>query len=143
MIVSAAAYGHNRMQVTVTTAEGEPAFLSLPLPVREPPKDRMINISGLQVRIVDERYEERNAEGKLVSPQDYLRKVRSELQTVCASLFELRARWSDPARRRELLAELERRRAVQLVPGLLRDVQCPGTRGAAPPGRTVHPGRRG
>jgi type I restriction enzyme R subunit len=53
--------------------------------------------------------EERDAGGKLVSPQDYLRKVRAELQTVCASLFELRARWSDPARRRELLAELERR----------------------------------
>ena len=69
----------------------------------------MINVSGLQVRIVDERYEERNAEGKLVSPQDYLRKVRAELQVVCASLFELRARWSDPVRRRELLAELERR----------------------------------
>ncbi len=109
VIVSAAAYGHNRMQMTVTTAEEQPAFLSLPLSKREPPKDRMINVSGLQVRIVDERYEERNAEGKLVSPQDYLRKVRAELQMVCASLFELRARWSDPVRRRELLAELEQR----------------------------------
>jgi type I restriction enzyme R subunit len=109
VIVTAAAYGHNRMQVTVTTAEGQPAFLSLPLLKREPPKDRMINVGGLQVRIVDERYEERDAEGRLVSPEDYLRKVRAELQVVCASLFELRARWSDPTRRRELLAELERR----------------------------------
>ena len=32
VIVTAAAYGHNRTQVTVTTAEGQPAFLSLPLP---------------------------------------------------------------------------------------------------------------
>lgn len=107
--VSASAYGHAKVQVSVQTVQGQPTILSLPLPKREPQKDRKVKVTNLIVTIVDEQYEERNAEGKLVSPQDYLCKVRTELTIVCANLFELRARWSDPERRKVLLKELESR----------------------------------
>jgi type I restriction enzyme R subunit len=59
------------------------------------------------VRIVDEKYEERDAVGNLVSPQDYLKKVRQELRKVCVSLLELRNMWMDPQRRKKLLRDME------------------------------------
>ena len=121
IIVSAAAYGHNRVQQTLTIVEGPPAVLRLELPKRQPPKERMIRVTGLTVQIVDERYEERDAEGNLVSPQDYLSKVKQEIVGVCASLFELRACWSDPVRRRELLDSLEQRQvALDVLTAILQ-----------------------
>jgi len=112
LTVFASAYGHARMQSTVVTVEGQPVILQLALDRRQPPKERMIRVTGVDVQIVDERYEERDASGRLVSPQDYIAKVRDEILTVCASLFELRARWSDPVRRRELLDVLEQRQVA-------------------------------
>lgn len=107
--VIASAYGHAKAQTSVTTAADKPVNLTLQLKRREKPKDKMIRVSGLNVKIVDERYEERDASGNLVSPQDYLKKVRAEIVGVCASLLELRARWSDPQRRTELLQTLEQK----------------------------------
>ena len=49
----------------------------------------MIRVSGLEVHIVDEKYEERDAKGNLISPEDYLKKVRKEIIEVCSSLLEL------------------------------------------------------
>jgi len=112
ILVTVSAYGHARVQTTMELVQGQPAMLSFALEERQPPKERMIRVTGLQVQIVDERYEERDAQGNLVSPQDYLKKVRAEIQEVCASLLELRARWSDPARRRELLESLEQRQVA-------------------------------
>lgn len=58
---------------------------------------------------MDEVYEERDADGNLVTPEDYLRKVRQELLSACNSMVELQQAWVDKARRDELLATLESR----------------------------------
>jgi len=117
--ITVSAYGYNKQQQTVWTEAGQPNILQFSLKLREKPREKMIRVTGLDVKIVDERYEERNAQGNLVSPQDYLRKVRAEILSVCASLFELRARWSDRARRAELLAALEQR---QVALDVLREI---------------------
>ena len=70
---------------------------------------------------MDEKYEERDAQGNLVSPQDYLKKVRQEIIQVCSSLMELRSRWIDPERRHELLERLEERQvAVEVLAEILK-----------------------
>jgi len=107
VIVTASAYGHKKFQISVTINPEKPSILSIQLKPSQPPRNKMIRVSGLEVHIVDEKYEERDAQGNLVSPQDYLKKVRKEIIQVCSSLLELRNRWSEPERRRELLAKLE------------------------------------
>jgi type I restriction enzyme R subunit len=127
VLVTVTAYGYARAQTTMDLAPEQPALRSFTLEERQPPKERMILVTGLQVHIVEERYEERDARGNLVSPQDYLQKVRAEIQEVCASLLELRAQWSDPARRQELLASLEQRQvALDVLTEILQrpDVDC-------------------
>lgn len=107
VVVTASAYGHKKIQTTITIAQGTPSILPIQLKPSQPPKEKMIRVSGLEVHIVDEKYEERDAQGNLVSPQDYLKKVRKEIIQVCSSLLELRSRWCDPERRKALLHQLE------------------------------------
>jgi type I restriction enzyme R subunit len=121
VIVTVSAYGHKKTSSTVTVCEGVPSILSFELKRTQPPKDKMIRVSGLTVHIVDEKYEERDAKGNLVSPQDYLKKVRKEIIQVCSSLLELRTRWCDPDRRRELLARLEEHQvAIDVLAEILK-----------------------
>ncbi len=121
VIVTTSAYGHRKSSATLSIVQGAPRILTVPLKPTQPPKDKMIHVSGLKVRIVDEKYEERDAQGNLVSPQDYLKKVRREIIQVCSSLMELRSRWTDPERRRELLQRLEERQvAVEVLAEILK-----------------------
>jgi type I restriction enzyme, R subunit len=107
VVVTASAYGHKKIQTTISIAQGIPSILPIQLKPSQPPKEKMIRVSGLEVHIVDEKYEERDAQGNLVSPQDYIKKVRKEIIQVCSSLLELRNRWCDPERRKALLRQLE------------------------------------
>jgi type I restriction enzyme R subunit len=107
VVVTASAYGHKKIQTTISIAHGTPSILTIHLKPSQPPKEKMIRVSGLEVHIVDEKYEERDAQGNLVSPQDYLKKVRKEIIQVCSSLLELRNRWCNPERRKALLHQLE------------------------------------
>ena len=50
------------------------------------------------MKFVDETYEERDAEGNLVSPEDYLKKVREEILTACHSMIELQNVWIENER---------------------------------------------
>jgi type I restriction enzyme R subunit len=59
--------------------------------------------------MVDESYEERDAEGNLVTPADYLKKVREEVLAACHSMVELQAAWLTKQKREELLGMLETR----------------------------------
>jgi type I restriction enzyme R subunit len=121
VIITVSAYGHKKTSSTVNVCQGVPLILSFQLKRTQPPKDKMIRVSGLEVHIVDEKYEERDAQGNLVSPQDYLKKVRKEIIQVCSSLLELRTRWSDPERRRELLERLEERQvAIEVLAEILK-----------------------
>lgn len=61
------------------------------------------------MKFVDETYEERDAEGNLVSPEDYLKKVREEILTACRSMVELQNAWIERNRREHLLQILEER----------------------------------
>jgi len=121
VIVTTSAYGHKKTSSTLTIEQDAPRILTVQLKPAQPPRDKMIRVSGLDVRIVDEKYEERDAQGNLVSPQDYLKKVRQEIIQVCSSLMELRTRWIDPERRRELLQRLEERQvAVEVLAEILK-----------------------
>lgn len=121
VIVTASAYGHKKTSSTLSIAQGAPRILTVQLKPAQPPRDKMIRVSGLEVRIVDEKYEERDAQGNLVSPQDYLKKVRREIIQVCSSLMELRSLWINPERRRELLQRLEDRQvAVEVLAEILK-----------------------
>lgn len=107
LVVTAA--DHRRVQMTLTTAPEAPITLDIALkPIKDTPTKR-VKITGLNVRMVDEVYEERDADGNLVTPEDYLRKVRQELLTACNSMVALQQAWVDKARRDELLTTLESR----------------------------------
>jgi type I restriction enzyme R subunit len=97
------------VQNTLTTDPDKPISLEVILkPVQEKPQ-RKVKITGLDVRMVDETYEERDAEGNLVSPEDYLKKVREEVLAACHSMIELQTAWISKQRREELLTALEDR----------------------------------
>jgi type I restriction enzyme R subunit len=107
LVISASTY--NRVQNTLTTDPDKPISLEVILkPVQEKPQ-RKVKITGLDVRMVDETYEERDAEGNLVSPEDYLKKVREEVLAACHSMIELQTAWISKQRREELLTALEDR----------------------------------
>lgn len=121
VVVTASAYGHKKVSSTIVIEQGTPKIISIPLKTAQPPKEKMIRVSGIEVRIVDEKYEERDAKGNLISPEDYLKKVRKEIIVVCTSLLELKKRWIDPDRRRELLEKLEERQvAVDVLAEILK-----------------------
>jgi type I restriction enzyme R subunit len=107
VLVTATAYGRTAFSEHATLHAAAVATLTLALPPRKPAQDRQIRVDGVKVTIVHEAYEERDAFGNLVSPQDYLAKVRGEITQVVRSLAELQAWWVDPLRRKELLAALE------------------------------------
>ena len=100
---------HRRAQLTVTTEAATPVSLDVALPPVADTKRKRVRITGLDVRMVDEVYEERDSEGNLVTPEDYLKKVRQELLAACHSMVELQQAWVDKRRRDELLAGLEER----------------------------------
>jgi type I restriction enzyme R subunit len=106
--VTAAAYGHSAFSEYATLSAAAVATLKFSLAQRQPSQNRQIRVDGVNVTVVYEAYEERNAEGNLVSPQDYLVKVRGEISKVVGNLAELQAWWVDPMRHRQLLAELEK-----------------------------------
>ncbi len=107
VVVYASAYGHTKHYEQAQVSALTPTILSFKLQQREPVKDRQIRVNGVKVSIVHEGYEERDAEGNLVSPQDYLKKVQEEIRKVALNLSELQLRWIDPKRRKQLLIELE------------------------------------
>ncbi len=107
IVVTASAYGHNKHFEYTDTTPLTPAILTLKLKQRQPAQDRQIRVNGVKISIVYEGYEERDAEGNLVSPQDYLQKVQTEIRKVAWNLGELQMRWVDGRRRRQLLTELE------------------------------------
>jgi len=107
LVVTAA--DHRRVQMTISTDPDQPVSLDIALKPTKDKKRKRVKIIGLNVSMVDEVYEERDAEGKLVTPEDYLKKVRQELMAACHSMVELQQAWVDKQRRDELLATLEER----------------------------------
>jgi type I restriction enzyme R subunit len=109
VVVVVTAGNYRRAQMTVPTDPISPTSVVVSLkPVMYVPS-RRVRITGLDVRLVAEEYEERDADGNLVTPEDYLRKVRQELLAACHSMVELQRTWVDKRRRDELLATLEER----------------------------------
>lgn len=106
-MVTVSAYGHNTRSEYADTHPAHPAMLTIRLPQRQQAQDRKIRVNGVKVTIVSEGYEERDADGNLVSPQDYLERVQQQISRVVGSLAELQMRWVDPIRHRELIHELE------------------------------------
>lgn len=100
---------HRRAQLTVATDPARPVSLDIALKPTADTINRRVRITGLDVRMVDEVYEERDSEGNLVTPEDYLKKVRQELLAACHSMVELQKAWVNKQRREELLAGLEDR----------------------------------
>lgn len=100
---------HKRVQMTLKTAPDAPVTLGLALKPTEDTPHKKVKITGLDVRMVDEIYEERDAEGNLVTPEDYLKKVREEILAACHSMVDLQTAWMSKQRREELLGSLEAR----------------------------------
>jgi type I restriction enzyme R subunit len=100
---------HNRLQMAVKTRPSSPVTLEIALKPTQDSKQKRVKITGLDVRLVDETYEERDAEGNLVTPEDYLKKVRAEILTACHSLIELQTAWISRKERDGLLHQLESR----------------------------------
>ena len=110
VLLVASAPKYDRMQATYETRRNAPQSLEILLkPWKEGPDTKKIRITQLDVKFVDESYEERDAEGNLVSPEDYLKKVRQEILTACHSMVELQGTWTDSERREQLLQMLEER----------------------------------
>lgn len=109
IVLVATAADHRRVQMTLKTAPEAPITLDITLKPIKDSQAKRVKITGLNVRMVDEVYEERDADGNLVTPEDYLRKVRQELLAACHSMVELQQAWVNKARRDELLATLESR----------------------------------
>lgn len=108
LVVNASKY--DRFQSTYKTRKDSPLSLQISLrPKGNEPPPKKIRITNLDVKFVDEAYEERDAEGNLVSPEDYLKKVRQEIITVCSSMVELQGAWIKRERREQLLQILEER----------------------------------
>jgi type I restriction enzyme R subunit len=109
VVLVVTASDHNRIQMTLKTDPSAPLALDISLkPTQDTPHKR-VKITGLNVRMVDESYEERDAEGNLVTPADYLKKVREEVLAACHSMVELQAAWLTKQKREELLGMLETR----------------------------------
>lgn len=108
LVVTAPDY--HRVQSTYQTRKDTPLTLEISLRLqKDAPLPKKIRITNLDVKFVDETYEERDAEGNLVSPEDYLIKVREEILTACRSMVELQSAWIERNRREHLLQILEER----------------------------------
>lgn len=109
VVLVVTATDHNRVQMTLSTDTAAAVTLDIGLrPKKETPKAK-VKITGLKVQMVDEAYEERDADGNLVTPEDYLKKVREEILAACHSMVELQTAWTGKQRRSELLETLEER----------------------------------
>jgi type I restriction enzyme R subunit len=84
-----------------------PLNLDVRMSARDTKKGQRVKITGLDVQLVDESYEERDAEGNLVSPEDYLAKVREAIVALAPTLDDLKRSWIDRASREDLLQFLE------------------------------------
>ena len=109
VVLVVTANDHKRVQMTVSTDPKVPVSLDVGLKPANDVVRHRVKIKGLDVRLVDEVYEERDADGNLVTPEDYLRKVRQELVAACHSMMELQQAWLNKQRRDELLGTLEDR----------------------------------
>lgn len=109
VVLVVTASDHNRVQMTLTTDPDKPLTLNIALTPHQETPGKRIKITGLNVQMVDETYEERDAEGNLVSPEDYLKKVRKEILAACHGMVALQKAWLSKQRREELLAALEGR----------------------------------
>ncbi len=109
VVLVVTANGHRRVQATLETDPQTPLTLDIALRPTNESRRRRVRITGLNVSMVEESYEERDAYGNLVTPEDYLKKVRQELLAACNSMIELQQTWVDKARRDALLATLESR----------------------------------
>jgi type I restriction enzyme R subunit len=110
IVLSAGAHGFLGCQMTVAIEPcSSPHAIDFSLkPAKEQPH-LLIRITGLDVQVADDTYEERDADGTLVTPEDYLKKVRAEVLKACHSMIDLQEAWTDRRRRDPLLAELESR----------------------------------
>ncbi len=120
-ILTVTALKHNRIQMTLTTHPSTPIAKEILLkPQIEKPKS-LIKITGLDVQMVDETYEERDSEGNLVTPEDYLIKVRNEILLVCQSIEELHASWINKTNRCDFMELLEDRKVdIEILREILR-----------------------
>lgn len=110
VMVVVSALDHKRVQKTVQTRPDVPVTLAIQLEKKkDTPPNKRVRITNLDVQLIDETYEERDAEGNLVSPEDYLKKVREEILSACHSMVELQSAWISRERREELLNDLEER----------------------------------
>lgn len=110
VLIVVTALDHKRIQKTIQTRPEIPVTLTIKLEKKkETPPHKRVRITGLDVQLVDETYEERDAEGNLVTPEDYLKKVREEILRVSHSIIELQQAWISRQKREELLYDLEER----------------------------------
>lgn len=110
-----------RVQMTVTINPQHPISLEIPLRPYQKSRNKRVKITGLDVKLVYESYEERDAEGNLVTPEDYLKKVRQEILTACHSIIALQQTWTDRRKREDLLSLLEDRKVhLDIVRELLQ-----------------------
>ncbi|MFA7234207.1 MAG: DEAD/DEAH box helicase family protein [Terrimicrobiaceae bacterium] len=110
VVLVVTAPGYKRVQRTVETQSGKTSAIEINLqPVGGEGGRKRVKITGLQVALVDETYEERDVDGKLVRPEDYLNKVRDEILAACHSVVDLQQSWISREKREELTAALEER----------------------------------
>lgn len=109
VVLVVTANDYRRVQMTLETAPKTPITLDISLKPVKDLQTKRVKITGLNVRMVNEVYEERDADGNLVTPEDYLKKVRQELLAACHSMVELQQTWVNKAQRDDLLANLEGR----------------------------------
>ena len=110
VVLAASAKDYKRVQRTLKTSPDKPVSMEIKLKKIQTGSGRQkIKITKLDVQFVDETYEERDAEGNLVTPEDYLEKVKQEIVTACHSMIELQTAWIDPSRREGLMETLEER----------------------------------
>ena len=109
VVLVVTASDHNRSQATLNTDPVAAVSLDMKLrPRKETPRAK-VKITGLNVQMVSENYEERDADGNLVTPEEYLKKVREEILAACHSMVELQTAWMSKKRRSDLLDILEER----------------------------------
>jgi type I restriction enzyme R subunit len=110
VVLVVTAIDHKRIQRTFTADPAQPITLNITLTASGESMRKRIRITNIDVVLVDESYEERDAEGNLVTPEDYLKKVRDEILKACHSMVELQGVWVDKSQRDALVQLLEDRK---------------------------------
>ena len=110
VVLVVTAPGFHRVQRTIQTQPGQQVSVDVALkPDENSGRKKRVKIKGLQVVLVDETYEERDVDGSLVRPEDYLKKVRKEILAACHSMVELQQAWISREQRESLTDTLEER----------------------------------